>query len=155
MQVIQSTFQAYHWPGTSNNIYDPLSNIAAALNYAKHVYGPSLMSGGMGIGSGHGYATGSWSVPYTGPALVHQGEMIIPAGAAAAVRSGAGGITINVTVSPLANPAETGRKVAEVLGAFSRGLGSGWRSRDSLTGSWRRRACWPRRVDPVRQPRGA
>ncbi len=58
MQVIMSTFRAYHWPGTSMNIYDPLANIAAALNYARHVYGPSLMSGGMGIGSGHGYWTG-------------------------------------------------------------------------------------------------
>jgi hypothetical protein len=79
----------------------------------------------MGIGSGHGYETGSWSVPYTGPALVHQGEMIIPAGAAAAVRAGGGGgnITINVNVSPLANPAETGRKVAEVLGVFKKNGG--------------------------------
>src|SRR6185437_14946821 len=58
MQTIGSTFRAYHWPGTSNNIYDPLANIAAALNYARHRYGPSLMSGGMGIGSGHGYALG-------------------------------------------------------------------------------------------------
>jgi hypothetical protein len=60
MQTIGSTFRAYHWPGTSMNIYNPLANIAAALNYARHVYGPSLMSGGMGIGSGHGYDTGGW-----------------------------------------------------------------------------------------------
>jgi hypothetical protein len=58
MQTIMSTFLAYHWPGTSFNIYDPLANITAALNYARHRYGPSLMSGGMGIGSGHGYALG-------------------------------------------------------------------------------------------------
>ena len=58
MQVIGTTFSEYHWPGTSNNIYDPLANIAAALNYARNVYGPTLMSGGMGIGSGHGYALG-------------------------------------------------------------------------------------------------
>ena len=58
MQTIMSTFLSYHWPGTSMNIYDPLANIAAALNYARHVYGPTLMSGGMGIGSGHGYALG-------------------------------------------------------------------------------------------------
>lgn len=58
MQTIMSTFLAYHWPGTSFNIYDPLANISAALNYARHRYGPSLMSGGMGIGSGHGYALG-------------------------------------------------------------------------------------------------
>lgn len=58
LQVIQPTFDEYHWPGTSGNIYDPLANIAAAINYAKSVYGPTLMSGGMGMGSGHGYAVG-------------------------------------------------------------------------------------------------
>jgi len=63
MQVIGSTFAAYHVPGTSNNIYDPLANIAAAINYAKHVYGPGLMRGGMGLGSGHGYDQGGWLPP--------------------------------------------------------------------------------------------
>jgi phage-related protein len=58
MQTIGSTFRAYHWPGTSWDIFDPLANIAAALNYARHVYGPSLMRGGMGIGSGSGYGAG-------------------------------------------------------------------------------------------------
>ena len=58
LQTIGATFRAYHWPGTSWNIYDPLANIAAAINYARHRYGPSLMSGGMGMGSGHGYALG-------------------------------------------------------------------------------------------------
>ncbi len=58
MQVIGSTFARYHWAGTSWDIYNPLANIAAALNYARNVYGPSLMSGGMGIGSGRGYASG-------------------------------------------------------------------------------------------------
>lgn len=60
MQTIGSTFAAYHIPGTSMNIYDPLANVAAAINYAKHVYGPSLMRGGMGLGSGHGYDQGGW-----------------------------------------------------------------------------------------------
>jgi hypothetical protein len=39
MQVIDPTFKAYHVPGTSWNIYDPVANIAAACNYAAHVYG--------------------------------------------------------------------------------------------------------------------
>lgn len=39
MQVIQPTFDAYHVDGTSSNLYDPLANIAAALNYIKNVYG--------------------------------------------------------------------------------------------------------------------
>lgn len=63
MQTIGSTFAAYHVPGTSNDIFDPLANIAAAINYAMHVYGPSLMSGGKGIGSGHGYAMGGPIMP--------------------------------------------------------------------------------------------
>jgi phage-related protein len=58
MQVIATTFRQYHVPGTSENILDPLANIAAAINYAKHVYGPDLERGGMGMGSGHGYARG-------------------------------------------------------------------------------------------------
>ena len=61
LQTIMATFLAYHWPGTSGNIYDPLANIAAAINYARHVYGPNLMSGGSGLGSGHGYASGTSS----------------------------------------------------------------------------------------------
>jgi phage-related protein len=87
MQVIGPTFAAYHWPGTSNNLLDPLANIAAALNYARHRYGPSLMSGGMGIGSGHGYAYGTasaapgWAwVGERGPELLRfrGGEQVAP-----------------------------------------------------------------------------
>lgn len=54
MQVIGSTFSSYHVPGTSRNILDPLANIAAAINYARHAYGPSLGA----LGSGHGYDSG-------------------------------------------------------------------------------------------------
>ena len=58
LQTTGATFKAFHVPGTSSNIYDGLANIAAATNYAEHRYGPSLMSGGNGLGSGHGYAMG-------------------------------------------------------------------------------------------------
>lgn len=54
MQVIDGTFALYHVAGTSNNIYDPLANIAAGLNYAKNRYGSNLN----GLGQGHGYANG-------------------------------------------------------------------------------------------------
>lgn len=37
-----------------------------------------------------GFATGSWDVPFTGPALIHKGEMIIPADLANRLRSGQG-----------------------------------------------------------------
>jgi len=39
LQVIQPTFDAYHVPGTSYDIYDPVANITAACNYAADRYG--------------------------------------------------------------------------------------------------------------------
>ncbi|GAA2277332.1 hypothetical protein GCM10010145_57920 [Streptomyces ruber] len=39
LQVIPPTFEAYHVPGTSTNIYDPVANIVAAANYAADRYG--------------------------------------------------------------------------------------------------------------------
>ncbi|WP_194852757.1 transglycosylase SLT domain-containing protein [Nocardia sp. SYP-A9097] len=39
LQVIDPTFQAYHVEGTSWDIWDPVSNITAACNYAAHRYG--------------------------------------------------------------------------------------------------------------------
>lgn len=39
LQVIPPTFEAYHVPGTPKNIYDPVSNITAACNYAADKYG--------------------------------------------------------------------------------------------------------------------
>ncbi|MFF0463533.1 transglycosylase SLT domain-containing protein [Streptomyces mexicanus] len=39
LQVIQPTFNAYHVPGTSFDIYDPVANITAACNYAADRYG--------------------------------------------------------------------------------------------------------------------
>ncbi|WP_413753616.1 transglycosylase SLT domain-containing protein [Streptomyces sp. R-74717] len=39
LQVIDPTFKAYHVPGTSWNIYDPVANITAACNYAAQRYG--------------------------------------------------------------------------------------------------------------------
>lgn len=39
LQVIDPTFRAYHVPGTSGSITDPVANITAAANYAAHRYG--------------------------------------------------------------------------------------------------------------------
>jgi SLT domain-containing protein len=56
MQVIGATFAAYRNPSLSSNIYDPLANIYAGLNYAVHRYGnPGWLSV---LGHGHGYALG-------------------------------------------------------------------------------------------------
>ncbi|MFC8897465.1 LysM peptidoglycan-binding domain-containing protein [Streptomyces cinereoruber] len=39
LQVIEPTFLAYHVPGTSTDLYDPVANITAACNYAADRYG--------------------------------------------------------------------------------------------------------------------
>ena len=58
LQTIMTTFEAYRSWSLPNNIYNPLANIYAAVNYAEHTYGKTLMRNGMGMGSGHGYASG-------------------------------------------------------------------------------------------------
>ena len=40
-QTIPVTFARYHQPGTSTNIYDPVANICASINYVIHHYGVS------------------------------------------------------------------------------------------------------------------
>lgn len=37
-QCVPPTFAQYHQPGTSNNIYDPVANIAASMNYVMARY---------------------------------------------------------------------------------------------------------------------
>jgi SLT domain-containing protein len=90
LQTIGSTFATYHVAGTSNNIYDPLANIAAAINYARARYGPTLISGGMGMGSGHGYDTGGWLPP--GATMAYNGtgrpELVLTADQAAKAMGG-------------------------------------------------------------------
>lgn len=98
LQVIDPTFRAYHWPGTSGNIYDPLANIAAAINYARHNYGPGLRNAYGGIGTGHGYASGG---PASGWAMVGEhgrelvrlppGSQVYPNGTSESMLSGGGG----------------------------------------------------------------
>ncbi|WP_259316806.1 transglycosylase SLT domain-containing protein [Kitasatospora xanthocidica] len=39
MQVVPTTFRAYHVPGTSWDITDPVANICAACAYAADTYG--------------------------------------------------------------------------------------------------------------------
>jgi len=53
MQTIDSTFNAYKFPG-HNDIWNGFDNMLAALNYAKNRYGKNLSA----LGKGHGYATG-------------------------------------------------------------------------------------------------
>jgi SLT domain-containing protein len=37
-QCVPGTFAAYHQPGTSRNIYDPVANVAASMNYVMGRY---------------------------------------------------------------------------------------------------------------------
>jgi hypothetical protein len=83
MQTIPSTFAAYHLPGTSLNINDPIANIAAGIRYIRSRYG-SIFAIDPPVS---GYKTGAWSIPKTEMAYVHKGEMIIPAGPAEQIRS--------------------------------------------------------------------
>ncbi len=40
-QVTPSTFRSFHVPGTSDDIFDPIANIAASMNYVMHTHGVS------------------------------------------------------------------------------------------------------------------
>ena len=72
MQVIDPTFKAYARAGFNKNIYDPLSNILAAIRYAVSRYG-SLEK----AFQGHGYANGGIA---TKPSIFGEDgkEMAIP-----------------------------------------------------------------------------
>jgi hypothetical protein len=41
-QTLPATFAHHHQPGTSTNIYDPVANICASMNYVIHRYGVSF-----------------------------------------------------------------------------------------------------------------
>lgn len=87
MQTIGATFSHYHQPGTSWDIYDPVANISAGINYIKHRYGSifNVQQANPNLPP-KGYAVGSWNVPRTEMAMVHQGEMITPAAQAEMLR---------------------------------------------------------------------
>jgi SLT domain-containing protein len=67
MQMIMTTFDAYHVAGTSDNIYNPIANIAAAIRYIEARYGgignvPGIVS--INHGGGYiGYDQGGWLMP--------------------------------------------------------------------------------------------
>lgn len=80
LQTIGSTFNAYRNPSLSPNIYDPLSNIYAGLNYMIQRYGSVAAVVNPRLGGWYGYATGTenarkgWAlVGEKGPELVNFG----------------------------------------------------------------------------------
>jgi len=114
MQTIGSTFNAYHQPGTSFNIFDPVANIAAALNYIRSRYGSIYMIDP----PVQGYAAGGM-VDRTGLAFLHRGEEVLPANRA----GGYGGVVvapgaITVYAAPGMDEERVARQVAVQLGAW-------------------------------------
>lgn len=81
MQVIPSTFRAFAEKGYSSDIFDPLSNMLAAINYTDHRY-PSLRagwnrSGGYKLGGIVGNPFGSGGM-YHGASLMDTGGYLQP-----------------------------------------------------------------------------
>jgi hypothetical protein len=48
VQMTPATFAAFHQPGTSNNIYDPVANITASMNYIMARYGVNQNGSNLG-----------------------------------------------------------------------------------------------------------
>lgn len=94
MQTIPSTFNAYAGHLRGRGILDPLANIYAAIRYTIARYG----SGPAGWDRAGGYKNGLWRVPSDNFfARLHRDEMVLPAAAADAVRSGGGGGSVVIS----------------------------------------------------------
>jgi SLT domain-containing protein len=57
MQMVMGTFLANHVPGTSDNIFDPIANIASSTTYIGRNYGsPEMTPGLIAVSQGKAYS---------------------------------------------------------------------------------------------------
>jgi TP901 family phage tail tape measure protein len=113
MQVIGPTFSAYAGPLGARGIYDPLANIYAGLNYAKHRY----QSVQFAMDKPGGYDRGGWLMPGR-LAINNTGKpeaVLTPGQSDALIHGSAGkGLTIHVHLHGVttSDPRELARLVA-------------------------------------------
>lgn len=103
MQVIPTTFAAYHVAGTSNNILDPLANMAASAAYIRARYGGSVPGSPYALGTS-GATSGMHLVGENGPEMVNfdGGETVTPAGETASILGGVGTPAAMASAAPTA-----------------------------------------------------
>jgi SLT domain-containing protein len=112
-QVIPPTFAAYHVAGTSNNILDPIANVAAAIRYIVSVYGdisnvqqanPNLPPAGY-YGGTRGAQAGWHTVGERGPEWVkfRGGEEVLPNGTLPPGGSAGGGVNVSIPITVQGN----------------------------------------------------
>lgn len=90
-----------------------------------------------------GFDVGSWNVPSTMPAIVHQGEMIIPAQQAAAIRAGTAGIgggsSVGITMNVSAIDAKSFINLINnpsILSTMAKNLGAYMANNPSVRGAY-------------------
>lgn len=112
-QVIPPTFAAYHVAGTSNNILDPIANVAAAIRYIVSVYGdisnvqqanPNLPPAGYYAGT-RGAQAGWHTVGERGPEWVkfRGGEEVLPNGTLPPGGGAGGGVNVSIPITVQGN----------------------------------------------------
>jgi SLT domain-containing protein/phage-related protein len=116
MQIIPPQYKKHHQPGTSWNMYDPISNIAAAINYIKDVWKTPFNTPANYYASGTRSAKPGWSwVGENGPELVRfkGGEQVLPSGKSLATSNRYGGV----------NDAASAHAAAQLVAAAAPGAG--------------------------------
>jgi hypothetical protein len=137
MQTIGSTFNTYRDRGLSSNIFDPIANIVAGINYIKSRYGsifnvqqanpnlpPMGYAGGGPVGPVKVYDQGG---PWPSGTYGFNGSGRTEWVNAPGTGGGMGGASINVTINAGmgANGYQIGQQVADVLKAYIRSAGGG------------------------------